>query len=50
MKVVRRRKVPTIGDRFSIKDPHEKYSREKPVRLLEVKDLGTHLMYVVELF
>lgn len=50
MKVTRKRKIPVVGERFCIKDPQQKYSREISVRLTEIKDLRTHLMYVVELF
>lgn len=50
MKIVRKRKPPSVGERFLIKNPHSKFSREQSVRLIEVRDLGTHLMYMVEKF
>lgn len=50
MLVVRKRKPPVIGERFFIRDPEEKYGRPEPVRLLEIRDVGPQLLYVVERF
>jgi hypothetical protein len=50
MRVVRKRKPPVVGERFFVRDPKEKYSRHEPVRLLEIRNIGIHLLYVVERF
>ena len=50
MRVVRKRKLPVIGERFFIVDPKEKYGKHEPVRLLEIRNVGSQLLYVVERF
>jgi len=50
MRVVRKRKPPVIGECFKIVDPKEKYARHEPVRLLEIRDVSSGTLYVVERF
>lgn len=50
MYVIRKRKPPAIDDRFLIRTPNAKYARQVSVRLVEIRDLGNELLYVVEKF
>ncbi len=48
--VVRKRKPPSVGERFFVRESKEKYACWSPVRLLEVREVGGQLLYVLERF
>jgi hypothetical protein len=50
MHVVRKRKPPVIGERFFVRPLDERYARHEPVRLLEIRNVGSGVLYVVERF